>query len=524
MDRLESYFDVTAARFPDRPALHIGSSTWSYADLLAAKSAVAKRLRREGLEGAQRPVGLFCDRSVWAYAGLLGIMASGNVYVPLSGRAPRERIVSLAQQAELAVVIVDADSRAMMDDAFQAADVKPSVVQVDDRSVTASGGISRSQLGAGRYAYLLFTSGTTGRPKGVGVTHANACTLIDGLAGELSTTSSDRFTQFADLAFDFSIGEIFMCWSGGGCLYVPSFAEVMKPVEFVNRHELTVWCSVPTRANVLKVVGALTPRALPSIRLSAFCGEALPTDLAKAWHEAAPASAIVNLYGPTEATVFATLYRFNPLAPTAEEIVPLGNPLPGIEYRIADVDDTGDGGPQSGELLLTGPQVVPGYWRNAAATKESFVRLPDDPQDRVWYRTGDLVSRSTKQDEGLIFRGRADDQVKLRGYRVQLREIEVVIRRVTHSDLVAVVPVLSKNGLCEDLVAYCNRTTDDEVEVKRRCGEYLPGYMLPRRIVALSSFPLNSSGKVDYVSLSTQAQALAQRERSSWTSSEKPER
>ena len=311
--------------------------------------------------------------------------------------------------------------------------------------------------------------------------------------------NADRFTQFSELSFDVSIADIFLCWKAGACLYIPPFAELMSPVEFTARHQLTVWSSVPTLANNVRALGALKPHSLSSLRVSYFCGEALPAALTRQWQEAAPACVIINFYGPTEAAIFSTFYVYDQRSFPAEDIVPLGRPLSGFQSRILHEDSAPEG---VGELLLAGPQVVTGYWNNEAATKKAFVQLPDDEQSgRVWYRTGDRVSLNRQND--FIFHGRCDRQVKMRGYRIELDEVEAVIRRVTDADLVAVIPVYAKDGRCEDIVAFCDNGFATEDEIKQRCSVFLPAYMVPRRIIRLEEFPRSANGKLDYQLLAT---------------------
>ena len=446
---LDTCFDDAAARVPQRPALCIGASVWTYAELLREKQRIADLLRRRQLDGAGRVVGLLCEKSLTAFAGLLGIMASGNTYLPLSPRLPDQRLFQMARDAQLAGLIADRASTpravalmGLLGHGFAIAEPGGELI-VDNPPGPAAGNPPQ--------AYLLYTSGSTGAPKGVAVSHANAAALLRAMAGVVQVDEMDRFTQFCELAFDFSIGEIFLCWQAGACLYVPSTAERMLPVHFVNRHGLTVWSSVPTVASNLHRLRALRPGTFPSLRLSMFCGEALPTRLAQAWHTAAPASALVNLYGPTEATVFATAYHFDPGQPPDTDIVPLGEPFPDMGVRIAAQGDDS----AVGELLLSGPQVVDGYWRNPEATANAFVCGAGAAANGIWYRTGDLVSRDARH--GLLFHGRCDDQVKLRGHRVQLAEIECVLRQLAPGAMVAVVPVSADGGFFDHVVAFCQR-------------------------------------------------------------------
>jgi amino acid adenylation domain-containing protein len=512
--RLDSCVDDSAARFPHRPALHIGTTSWSYQELAEAKHHVAAQLAAHGFTAGSATIGLIAKKTFWSYAALLGIMESGNIYVPLGPRLPRERLRTQIALAGLAAVVVDPETTSTAEALFEGLDRRPPFVDVH-ANAAADQGVTHATRAEHepRYAYLIFTSGTTGEPKGVPVTHDGACAMLDAVAADIRFTSTDRFTQFAELTWDYSIAELFWCWFAGACLYVPSPSEKLIATDFVKRHEISVWCSVPTLAQNLKLLGALPPNAFPSVRLSIFSGEACSTRLAEAWHVAAPASEILNLYGPTEASVFATWYPYDPASPPSGEILPIGRPFRGFAIRViagdAGAGATGAATDGKGGLFLAGPQIVPGYWRNQAATDRAFVKLPDDPDGRVWYRTGDVVRLDPV--DGLVFCGRDDDQVKVRGHRIELREIESVLERVTQSDRVAVVPVDVRNGRCEQLVAYCSRNGLTEAEIKTRCRTLIPDYMVPYRILTLDTLPITANGKIDHRRLAADAAVVLTR-------------
>lgn len=523
---LYSYFEESALKYPARPALRIGERVWAYRQLRASSDALSAAMQSARLSGEN--VGVLCRKSLSAYAGLLGIMGSGNTYVPLNPSFPVERLLAIAAEAELAAIIVDPSSlekgtellarrsRSMIVLLPEVAEVPAGLRRTGHHSIATaerlqpvSGGLGRAGGGApeaAATAYLLFTSGSTGRPKGVPVTHANARACIEATHQQFPLHAADRLAQFGELGFDVSIAEIFLCWKAGGCLVAPSPRDLLMPLRFVNENSITVWSSVPTLANNLKILGLLKPGAMPSIRLTLFCGEALPSALARAWQGVAPTGRIVNLYGPTEATIFSTWYVFDAGAGEVGDIVPIGRPLEGLEVHIDPLAEAPTGaGEAIGELLLSGPQVVAGYWRNPEATANAFVRLAgDEGRPRIWYRTGDLVAHHPRL--GLLFKGRRDHQIKLRGYRIELQEIESVLRRVTGADVVAVVPQGVRDGRAEELVAYCSSPLNER-EAKLHCAKYLPPYMVPHRIVYRAVFPRNDNGKVDYVALQQQLPA-----------------
>lgn len=496
---LHGYFEMSAARFPERPALFVDGRFWTYGDLAAISDRIRGRLEEEGLGGAQRPVAIVAAKGPIAYAGLLAAMASGNIFFPLNPALPPARLRRLMELATPGAIIVangEADNPTVpVDGAIPVLPFDPDRLPAPDQ---AAGAAVRPSSPPG-LAYLLFTSGSTGTPKGVPVSHANACACIDGVSDLFPFGPEDRVTQFAELSFDFAIAELFLCWRAGGCLFVPSRAEQLAPAGFVRRHELTVWSSVPTVASNLHALRLLARGAFPSLRFGFFCGEALPSVLAAQWQEAAPNAVTVNFYGPTEASVFATVHVCGPADAAAGDVVPIGFPLPGFTCAI---DRPGEAQPGTGELLLAGPQVVEGYWRDPAATRRSFERY--DGQDGLWYRTGDLVSFDPEL--GYRYLGRVDHQVQLRGYRVELEEIEAVIREATNAETVAAVAVVHA-GLAEAVWAYHNRASVPEEEAKDACRRKLPAYMVPDRVIGLDALPRTLNGKIDRVALAKRARA-----------------
>jgi D-alanine--poly(phosphoribitol) ligase subunit 1 len=523
---LGGLFTESVRRFPDRPALIVAGRPWTYSQLDAECKKIEELLRAASLSGTQSHVGLIYARGAFSYASIIAIMRSHNVYVPLNGKLPAGRLLRMIEDANLAAVVVDAGD-AMPEGVREALrQAKPlQIIANEGRGASALDAIcasspqhllwriSRSSAVPGtvaerstqrpvdsrRLAYIIYTSGSTGIPKGVAIEHESVCRCMERLQTLFGTHERDRFTQFSPLSFDGSIFDLFLCWRSGGASCVPSAEEALVPLSFVLTNEITVWGSVPSLANFLVKLQLLNGGTLPQIRLSFFFGEALPVELALAWTVAAPGSRIFNLYGPTECSICATYYEYERQSSQSHGMVPIGAPLPGIRYKVVE-----DGHPVAeddlpGELWLAGDQLAVGYWNNPTATRAAFARAPFEDSDAVWYRTGDLVS--DRRGVGLSFRGRLDRQVKLRGVRIELQEIEGLLRDEIGCALVAVVPVRNAGGICERLVAFCEDLRWDEATVKIRCLKRMPPYMVPERIVELKEFPLNDHGKVDYRSL-----------------------
>jgi len=351
-------------------------------------------------------------------------------------------------------------------------------------------------------AYLLFTSGSTGEPKGVPIHHSNVRSYIEYISNRYGVDERDRFSQEFDLTFDLSVHDMFICWERGACLFSVPEKSVMLPAKFIRDHGLTMWFSVPSVVALLSNMRLLQPRCFPSLRFSVFCGEPLAAAHAQQWQEAAPNSIVENLYGPTETTIAISHYRWDPSkSPQVclNGIVPIGWPFAGQQCRVADHE--GGQVSKTGELCLAGSQVTDGYWNNPEKTRCQFVRFPET-RETLWYRTGDLVKRG--ENGCLYYLGRIDHQVKIRGYRVELQEIEVVLRKTSQAEQVVAVPWPVVDGSADGVVAFVSGASNvDDLYILNRCREALPDYMVPRKIYRLEEMPLNDNRKIDRKKLVT---------------------
>jgi amino acid adenylation domain-containing protein len=346
-------------------------------------------------------------------------------------------------------------------------------------------------------AYLLFTSGSTGIPKGVMVAHRNVLPFIDIMVDRYGITETDRFSQVFDMTFDLSVFDMFVAWERGACVCCPSLKTLIKPGKFLQDARLTVWFSVPSTGMFMKRLGVLKPNQYPTLRWSLFCGEPLPVEIAKAWAEAAPRSIVENLYGPTELTIACTLYRWDRQTSEGEcalGVVPIGSPYPGMQALVVDESLRAVPPGSEGELIMTGPQLTLGYWQDPERTAAAFI-IPSGT-DTVYYRTGDRVRRST-DDGPLVYIGRLDQQIKVNGYRVELGEVEAVLREEAGADVaVALGWPLTPSG-AGGIAAFLGKVNADTEEIRTRLKARLPNYMVPHELRVLSEFPLNANGKVD---------------------------
>jgi amino acid adenylation domain-containing protein len=340
-------------------------------------------------------------------------------------------------------------------------------------------------------AYLLFTSGSTGRPKGVLVTHANVRAFLSAVDERFELDPTDRLSHLFDFTFDLSIFDLFAAWEHGACVCCPAESQLLEPSRYARDSRLTVWFSVPSAAMLMRRFGVLKPDAFPELRLSLFCGEALPADLAAAWSAAAPNSVVENLYGPTEATVACTAQGWPP-PPASNGLVPIGEPFGQTIARVVDdaLEEVPPG--EAGQLFLAGPQVVSGYLDDSDATARAFVTIQGVGRG---YLTGDRVRRAAV-DRPLEFLGRLDSQVKVLGHRVELGEVEAALREEAGADAVALGWPRTPSGAA-GIVAFVADPSLDRVALRQSLGARLPDYMVPRELHLVDDLPLNANGKHD---------------------------
>ncbi|MGH3681954.1 MAG: AMP-binding protein, partial [Natronosporangium sp.] len=336
-------------------------------------------------------------------------------------------------------------------------------------------------------AYTLYTSGSTGEPKGVPIRHRNLADLLRFGIDRYQLGPGSRYAQAFELTFDGSVLPMFLSWCTGATLVVPRSEELLAPSDLVAGGRITHWCSVPSVISIARRQRALPPASMPELRWSSFGGEQLTLAAARAWAAAAPHSAIENVYGPTELTVNCLAYRLpeNPAQwpVTDNGTVPIGSAYPHLQAVVL----TGDGRPGSeGELCVRGSQRFDGYL-DPAHDRDCFVTLDGDR----WYRTGDLVRAGP--DGALVHLGRLDQQVQIRGYRVELGEIEAVLR--SHPEVVDVVVLATGAGTATPTIHAVY--TGAPAGLAELAAQRLPPYLRPDHYRPVDSMPVTPGGKVD---------------------------
>ena len=510
--------------FPNSPALDAEGQTLTYRCLHARAASIAATLQRFDSTDGPRLTAVFAHRSVTAYAGILAALFQGHGYVPLNPTFPTDRSRTMLAVSRCASLIVDSSGASQLNELLRGIAHRITVLLPDHddvsgfsaawpqhlflgaKDLTSADQWSPSEVAPDDIAYLLFTSGSSGTPKGVMVSHRNVISFVHAMVGRYGINESDRLSQLFEMTFDLSAFDMFVAWERGACVCCASTKQKLLPGNFIREARLTVWFSVPSTGILLKKLRLLEPGMYPDLRISLFCGEAMPAELATAWAKAAPNSIVENLYGPTELTIACTLYRWDERTSPAQcehGLVPIGESYPGMTALVVDesLHEVPPG--NTGELIMSGPQVALGYWEDPGKTAAAFVIPPG--ADTTFYRTGDKVRRP-HDGAPLIYLGRIDNQIKIRGHRVELGEIEAAIRDAAGVETaIALGWPLTDTG-ADGIVGFMPPAGMDTTAVIERIKQRLPGYMVPRDLHEIARFPLNSNGKVDRKAL---AQMLA---------------
>lgn len=491
--------EAVASLAADRPtavALRCGDLDLTYGELVSWSRRLSHRLAAAGV-GAGDRVALLAEPSAAMIASVLGVLGAGAAYVPVDPAQPDARIAAILDDARVRAVVATARTRS------RTAGSRVPVVTVPDvpgeEPDTAPSDSFAATVGPAHPAYLIYTSGSTGEPKGVVVEHRNL--TASTRARLLVHPGTPTFLLLSPSAFDSSVAGIWGTLQAGGCLVVASDAELRDPerlVALIARHRVTRTLCVPTLYGLLlDAAERAGTEPLASLRQVIVAGEALPQALVdRHFAVHSPGVDLVNEYGPTETTVWATFQRFTGAGP-----VGIGGPIPGALLYVLDDGLRPVPPGAEGELFIGGPGVARGYFGRPEATATAFLDDPfaDEPGARM-YRTGDLVRRNTAH--GLDFIGRKDDQIKVRGHRVELGAVESTLRPLEGVQEAVVLPDVRGTGL---IGFVASRDGADPLALRRALAEQLPAVMVPGELRVLPELPRNLNGKLDRALLRTLA-------------------
>jgi D-alanine--poly(phosphoribitol) ligase subunit 1 len=491
-------FQQIVASSPGATALLCEGQSYDFRTLNEAANRFARWLAARGVRRGQ-VVCLELPKIVEAYALAIACIKIGAPYAFLDPVAPMERARLMLDRCRPVVVVSvrgGAGDRVVIGDETERAHLcgEASAFEGDNLSET-------EQITGADPAYVMFTSGSTGEPKGVVIPHQGILNLVDWASSYLGIGPEDRLTNVNPIYFDNSVFDIYAGLLNGAAIVALDALKGRPPAELVaeiTRHKCTFFFAVPTLFMFLDSMHLLTPDWLPSVGRFMFGGEGFPIARLRRFHEAFAGKArLINCYGPTETSCICSGFEITAsVFDTTEGLAPLGRLNPNFSYRVVDEDLRPVAAGTVGELWLGGPGVGLGYINNPEETTRRFRQDPlIDGYRAVLYRSGDLVE--VEQRTGILrFRGRADNQVKLRGYRVELEEIDHAMASIAGVTRALAVVLHDANGSSRLLAAYSGRRIPD-ADLLARCNARLPAYMVPSRFVWLEDIPVNANGKAD---------------------------
>jgi amino acid adenylation domain-containing protein len=517
---LHSLLEKSSRLYPEKIAVTYDNERISYRQLNLLSDQLSACLIEHGVKTGSR-VGIYLDKSIDAVVVILGILKSGACYVPLDPCSPPARLEMIIKDCSFKYLVtsskktsflkqlpkknkphylffMDTERKGYQD---ELSGVKP----VFKEELARTRSKKSRPVKASDLAYILYTSGSSGRPKGVMITHKASLAFVDWACGYLGVTQADHLSAHAPFHFDLSIFDIFVAFKAGATLHIvpqgiSAFANSLAG--FIETKKISIWYSVPSAWIYLLLYGNLKKRNLSSLKKIIFAGEVFPVKYLKSLMHMLPAAQYYNFYGPTETNVCA--YYHVRSVPKKDEPVPIGKPCAGQKFFVVNEAGEMAQGRQCGELYVRGPTLMKGYYNDLRGTRDVFLSGLAHSKGRV-YKTGDFVRRG--RNGNLIYCGRRDGMIKSRGYRIEPGEIEAILSSHEKIKEVAVVGVPDEK-IGKKIKAFIVVKAGRKITVKEInlfCLSKLPLYMVPEVIVFKGGLPRTSNGKIDRKKLEAEA-------------------
>jgi non-ribosomal peptide synthetase component F len=470
------------ARTPNKVALVSNHKKYSYKDLFLM--AIYLKNKVISKDESNKKIGILCKRTVFDIVAIISILLGGNTYVPFNYNHPKKKILLIAKKNKITQIISDQDLQG-----YDNISNKNKILETIKEKINLN--YFKKKI-FNRSAYIIFTSGSTGIPKGVKISHKNVinfvqeCMRIFRLKG-----TKKNFILIPDLSFDLSVFPLWYCFEAGGTLFYPSTKEKIDLIHYIKKNRINIFCSTPSLISYLQNLNLLKNQFFNNIKLSVFCGEPFYIKQYKFWKKVCKNSKIFNTYGPTEATCFCTYYHCkskNIRDFSDEKSISIGNFFKSMKYKFLNKNGVSD---KSGHLLLGGNQVFKGYLNKKKFSNKNFKKI----KNIFYYKTGDYIS---KKNNDYYFSKRIDRQIKVDGFRVELKEIENLLNKYTKKNNYV---FYSKNS--KKIIAVLQRYNKKLSNIKKYLEDNLPQYMIPKKIILVNQFPLTLNEKIDFKKIIT---------------------
>ncbi|WP_135081467.1 amino acid adenylation domain-containing protein [Terasakiella sp. SH-1] len=505
----QDFFEKTVEQFPDNIAVDDHGDQITYLGLDGNSNQLAHLLKKLGCAANDR-VCIFTEKSIKAYTAILATLKAGGCWVPLNKAFPTERIKFLFQTLKPCAVICDSASVKITEALKRELKAEWDIVYIDEQDIDDPDDStlsikdyinlpaerpSRAEINNNDLAYIIFTSGSTGEPKGVMVRHSNTVLFLSECQKFFQVQPKSRFAHFSDLTFDPSVFDMFYCWASAGTLVPMNKREYkINPSLFLLSQNINVLFTVPSVILQLQNQGKLSDQALKTLKHLLLTGEAVPAPLLCAWYDEHPDSQVYNMYGTTETAIISHWYKVPSYIKAGDEVA-VGYPMPTIRVMLMDDGKIVENG-QIGESVICGGQLSPGYWANDQQTDTVFSSYPDHPDLPIRvYKTGDLLRKD--ENDLYYYVGRRDNQVKVRGNRVELGEVERHIINFEGVQNACVVPIGESHEKRLYAYVHCDEMVTKK-QLKRHLIQSIPAFMIPSHFhLQNKSLPLNANGKID---------------------------
>ena len=494
------WLDETAKRFPDKTAYADAKKEVSFGELRHQARAIACELTEKGL--FKKPVAVFLEKGVDVLTSFMGAAYSCNFYSPIDVDMPGSRVNKILEVLEPAVVITTTSLR----EVFSQYEYQGEYLLLEEILASEKQDAEKEKaLEAARkrgidtdLLYVLFTSGSTGVPKGVTINHRAVIDYIDWVTETFEITEQDSFGNQAPFYFDNSILDIYSTLKTGATTYIiPKilFAQPVPLLEYLREKKINTIFWVPSALIVVAKLKAFRNVDLSdTLRRVLFCGEVMPNKQLNVWRKFLPNVLYANLYGPTEITDACTYYIVDREF-TDEEPLPIGRPMPNTDILVLNEKDEPVTGEEPGELCVRGTSLSMGYYKNPEKTGEAFVQNPlNQAVPEQIYRTGDIVKYNERGE--IIYLSRKDFQIKHMGHRIELGEIETAVSSLEEITLCCCLYDEKR----QKIVLFIEEALE-KAYINEKISHLVPEYMLPNKVITVEKMPINANGKIDRVKL-----------------------